>query len=257
MPGAALIQPDWPRHPRVRACFTTRRGGFSGAPYASFNLAHHVGDDPVAVAANRRVLRESLGLDQEPAWLDQVHGTQVLRVGTLPPTTCADAAWTDRTGAACAILSADCLPVLFADDQGRCVAAAHAGWRGLAAGVLEATIAAMPVAPGTLSAWLGPAIGPAAFEVGEDVRTAFVQQRPQLQSAFRAAHGDHYLCDLYAIARARLAEVGVTRVHGGDRCTFSEPVDFYSYRRDGACGRMAALVWLEPQSGGPFGIASP
>lgn len=246
MPGAALIQPDWPRHPRVRACFTTRRGGFSRAPYASFNLAHHVGDDPAAVAANRRLLRESLGLDREPAWLDQVHGTRILRVENPPLTTCADAAWTDRTGTACAILSADCLPVLFADDRGSCVAAAHAGWRGLAAGVLEATITALPVAPGTLSAWLGPAIGPAAFEVGEDVRRAFVQQCPPLRSAFQAGRGDRYLCDLYAIARARLAEVGVTRVHGGGRCTFSEPADFYSYRRDGACGRMAALVWLEP-----------
>lgn len=243
---AALIEPDWPRHPRVRACFTLRHGGFSRAPYDSFNLAHHVGDDAGAVAENRRLLRESLGLNGEPAWLDQVHGKQVLRVEAFASGACADAAWTGNAGVACAILSADCLPVLFADDEGRCVAAAHAGWRGLAAGVLEATVAAMPVGSEGLSAWLGPAIGPSAFEVGGEVRDAFVLPQPELARAFRPSRQDRFLCDLYAIARARLAAVGVTRVHGGDRCTFSESLAFFSYRREGVCGRMAALVWLEP-----------
>lgn len=246
MPRAALIEPDWPRHPRVRACFTTRHGGVSRAPYESFNLAHHVGDDLTAVAENRRRLCEAVGLNQEPAWLDQVHGTQVLRVGTAPGPACADASWTVQAGTACAILSADCLPVLFADDAGTTVAAAHAGWRGLAAGVLESTVAALPAEPAALSVWLGPAIGPTAFEVGGEVRDAFLRHRPQLQSAFRPSGSSRYFCDLYEIARARLAAVGVTRVHGGDRCTFSEPLAFFSYRRDGLCGRMAALVWLAP-----------
>lgn len=241
---AVLIQPDWPRHPRVRACFTTREGGVSRGVYASLNLAHHVDDDAADILENRRRLREALALDRDPAWLDQVHGRQVTRLEGVALQRCADASWTDQPGAACAIMSADCLPVLFADDAGSCVAAAHAGWRGLAAGVLEATVAALPVAPQTLTAWFGPAIGPAAFEVGGEVRAAFVSQDAALAAAFKPGRGERWLCDLYALARKRLAAVGVTRVHGGDRCTVSEPREFFSYRRDGVCGRMAALVWL-------------
>lgn len=239
-----LIQLDWPRHPRVRACFTTRDGGVSRGVYAALNLAHHVGDDAEDVLENRRRLRETLALKRDPAWLDQVHGTQVTRLDGVAWQQCADASWTDEPRAACAVMSADCLPVLFADDAGSCVAAAHAGWRGLAAGVLEASVSALPVAPQKLTAWLGPAIGPAAFEVGEEVRAAFVTQDSGSAAAFKPSRDGRWLCDLYAIARARLAAVGVSRVHGGDRCTFSEPREFFSYRRDGICGRMAALVWL-------------
>lgn len=239
-----LIRPDWPRHPRVAACFTTRIGGHSDGPYAGFNLAQHVGDDPAVVAANRRDLRATLQLEHEPAWLDQVHGTEIAQVpGTSGPR-CADAAWSDMPGRACVVMSADCLPVLFADDSGRYVAAAHAGWRGLLAGVLEATVARLPVAPISLSAWMGPAIGPRAFEVGEEVRAAFCAQDAAATAAFVRAEGGRYLADLYALARMRLAKCGVTRVHGGDRCTVSEPELFFSYRRQGACGRMAALIWL-------------
>lgn len=238
-----LIEPDWPRHPRVRASFTTREGGVSSGAYASLNLAHHVGDAAADVMENRRRLRHALSLDSDPAWLDQVHGTQVAQVDVHAERRCADASWTDQRGIACAIMSADCLPVLFADDEGRCVAAAHAGWRGLAAGVLEATVAALPAAPQALSAWLGPAIGPDAFEVGPEVRAAFLSHDAALSAAFRPGREGRWLCDLYALARARLAAVGVTRVHGGDRCTVSEPREFFSYRREGVCGRMAALVW--------------
>lgn len=235
---------DWPRHPRVYAAFTTRSGGESLAPYDSFNLAHHVDDDPDAVEGNRRRLRDALTLKQEPAWLDQVHGTRVASIGSPGPRECADASWTDQQDLACVILSADCLPVLFADTEGRCVAAAHAGWRGLAAGVLESTLSSMPVSPGAITAWLGPAISPAAFEVGGEVRDAFLAQDKTLNAAFSPGFGGRWFGDLYAIARARLSAAGVRRVHGGGRCTVSEAQEFFSYRRDGRCGRMATLVWL-------------
>ena len=239
-----LIQPDWPRHSRVAACFTTRDGGHGAGPYASFNLARHVGDDADAVAANRQRLRTTLQLQHEPTWLDQVHGTAVLRVRDHSQPSCADAAWTCEPGRACVVMSADCLPVLFADDSGRYVAAAHAGWRGLVGGVLEATVAQMPVAPASLSAWMGPAIGPRAFEVGDEVRAAFCAHDAEAASAFVQTQGGRYLADIYALARMRLARCGVVRVYGGDRCTVSEPELFFSYRRQGVCGRMAALIWL-------------
>ncbi|MGQ0529088.1 MAG: peptidoglycan editing factor PgeF [Panacagrimonas sp.] len=239
-----LIHPDWPRHPRVAACFTTRVGGHSLGPYAGFNLAHHVGDDPSAVAANRHDLRVALQLEHEPAWLDQVHGTEVVQLTSHSAPICADASWTGAPGHACVVMSADCLPVLFADDSGRYVAAAHAGWRGLLAGVLEATIARLPVAPTALSVWMGPAIGRHAFEVGEEVRAAFCAEDAAAAAAFGRSEGGRYLADLYALARMRLTRCGVTRVHGGDRCTVSEPELFFSYRRQGRCGRMGALIWL-------------
>lgn len=242
--GAVLIESDWPRHPRVRAAYTTRSGGVSRAPYDTFNLAHHVADATADVIENRRRLREALALTDEPAWLDQVHGTRVARAENLSPPECADASWTDRPGAACVILSADCLPVLFADDSGSCVAAAHAGWRGLAAGVLEATVAAMPVPPDRLSAWLGPAIGPSAFEVGDEVRAAFLAHPTIPAQTFVRNERGRWSCDLYAIARARLSTLGLTRIHGGGLCTFSDRGEFFSYRRDGRCGRMASLVWI-------------
>jgi YfiH family protein len=240
-----LIDPDWPRHPRVRACVTTRHGGASPSPYDSLNLAAHVGDDPANIAENRRRLRSAAGLRREPAWLDQVHGTRVVRIdGDELHDAGADAAWTDRLETPCVVMSADCLPVLFAADDGSCIAAAHAGWRGLAAGVLEQTLWALPVAPSVLSAWMGPAIGPTAYEVGAEVRAAFERTMSLPTAAFTPKPSGRWWCDLYEIARARLAAAGVTRVYGGNRCTLSESSEFFSHRRDGTCGRIASLVWL-------------
>lgn len=240
-----LIEPDWPRHPRVRAAFTTRDGGVSQGPYAALNLALHVGDRAQDVHENRRRLVHELRLPHEPLWLDQVHGVRVHHAVNTEAGICADAAWTGVQAQVCTVMTADCLPVLFADEAGTCVAAAHAGWRGLAAGILEHTVQALPVPAATLSAWLGPAIGPRAFEVGEQVRRAFLDADPMLDAAFRAGKPGHYLADLFFLARARLARAGVSRVHGGDLCTFGDARQFFSYRRDGACGRMAALIWLQ------------
>jgi YfiH family protein len=221
---------------------TLRTGGASGGPYASLNLGDHVGDEPAAVAENRRRLREVLALPAEPLWLEQVHGTDVARCGG-PARPLADAAVALEPGQVCAVMVADCLPVLLADRGGTCVAAAHAGWRGLAAGVLEATVAALPAEPSQIVAWLGPAIGPEAFEVGPEVRDAFLAADEAAGEAFRPGMGDRWLADVYRLARQRLARVGVTDLHGGGLCTVSDPARFFSYRRDGATGRMAALVW--------------
>lgn len=224
---------------------TTRVGGVSQAPWTSFNLGGHVGDDPVHVVANRARLRRQL--PAEPGWLRQVHGARVVELGRAPDPE-ADAAFTRVPGQVCAVLTADCLPVLFCDRAGSVVAAAHAGWRGLAAGVLEATVAAMAVAPGDILAWMGAAIGPQAFEVGDEVREAFIGQHTGAAAAFLphpAGHAGKWLADIYRLARIRLAHAGVQAIHGGGRCTFSEAESFYSYRRDGVTGRMAALIWLE------------
>lgn len=243
-----FLRPDWPAPPRVRAVVTTRQGGVSRPPYDSFNLATHVGDDPAAVAQNRVVLREALALPAEPLWLEQVHGVAVARLDAMgeissPPQ--ADACTIGRMGQVCAVLTADCLPVLFCDRAGTRIAAAHAGWRGLAAGVLEATVAAIGVPAADLMAWLGPAIGPAAFEVGEEVRQVFMERHPMAAEAFRPNRPGHWLADIYRLARIRLAAAGVEAVYGGGLCTFSDAARFYSYRRDGATGRMASLIWLE------------
>jgi YfiH family protein len=242
--GLNLLVPDWPAPAGVRACVSTREGGVSRAPYASLNLAAHVGDEPGAVLENRRRLHEALALPAEPAWLDQVHGVRVLDLDADASDRRADAALTRREGVICAVLTADCLPVLFCDRQGSLVAVAHAGWRGLQAGVLEATVAATALPAGRLMAWLGPGIGPRSFQVGPEVRKGFIALDPAADSCFRRGPGDRYLADLYALARRRLAAVGVTEVYGGGLCSFEDPVRFYSYRRDGRTGRMAALVYL-------------
>lgn len=240
--------PDWPAPARVRAFVTTRAGGVSRPPWDSMNPAGHVGDDPAAVAENRRILRAVL--PAEPLWLNQVHGTCVVEEAAVEPP-CADASVARQPGQVCAVLTADCLPVLFCDRAGSVVAAAHAGWRGLMAGVLEETVARMAVPPDAILAWLGPAIGPAAFEVGDEVREAFVSRHPLTAVAFRPALPGtldeaprKWLADLYALARIRLAAAGVAEVYGGGLCTVSAPARFYSYRRDGVCGRMASLIWL-------------
>ncbi|MEO1766206.1 peptidoglycan editing factor PgeF [Thiobacter aerophilum] len=239
----AAILPDWPTPPHVRALVTTRAGGVSVGPYASLNLAAHVGDDPAAVAENRARLRRLL--PAEPLWLEQVHGTAVWRMEAGAPGR-ADASVSRTAGQVCAVLTADCLPVLFADRAGTVVAAAHAGWRGLCAGVLERTVAAMQTDPGQIMSWLGPAIGPEAFQVGEEVRLAFLAVDAAAAEAFRADGPGRWRADLYALARMRLARAGVQAVFGGGLCTFSDPTRFFSYRRDGATGRMASLIWLDP-----------
>lgn len=248
------LVPDWPAPANVRACMTTRTGGVSRPPWDSLNPAGHVGDDPAAVAANRAILRRHL--PAEPLWLEQVHGCDVVARSEettvdLPPP-CADASLARRPGQVCAVLTADCLPVLLCDRAGTVVAAAHAGWRGLAAGVLEATVARMAVPPCEVLAWLGAAIGPDAFEVGDEVREAFVARHPLAAVAFRPALPGtldgaprKWLADLYALARLRLAAAGVGEVYGGGLCTHADAARFYSYRRDGVTGRMASLIWLD------------
>ena len=236
------IVPDWPAPVRVRALATTRAGGVSVPPYDAFNLATHVGDDPLAVNENRRRLCSAL--PAEPLWLTQVHGTRVVSAEESESGSEADACVARSPGRICAVQTADCLPVLFADLAGTVVAAAHAGWRGLAAGVLERTVAAMAVAPKDLIAWFGPAIGPAAFEVGAEVREIFCAADPAAAGAFAANDRGRWQCDLAALARLRLAHAGLTRVFGGSLCTYSDSGRFYSYRRDGATGRMASLIWL-------------
>jgi polyphenol oxidase len=239
---ANLLVPDWPAPSRVRALQTLRSGGCSLAPWDSFNLGDHVGDTSVNVEGNRAALCAQL--PTEPVWLKQVHGIDVLDVGKGPATQEADAAFSRDSGAVCAVMTADCLPVLLCDRAGTVVAAAHAGWRGLAAGVIEATISTMAVPPGELLAWLGPAIGPSAFEVGDEVRAAFVAQDVLAGNAFVAHGPEKWLADIYLLARQRLIAAGVTSISGGGRCTVSEAEDFFSYRRDGVTGRMASLVWL-------------
>ncbi len=235
---------DWPAPARVRTLVTTRDGGISLAPYASLNLGQHVGDDPAAVAENRARLRACL--PAEPFWLNQVHGIGVQETCTdapdVPPD--ADAGFTRQPGVVCAVMTADCLPVLMTDRSGSVVAAAHAGWRGLCNGIIEATIARMAVPASDILAWLGPAIGPDAFEVGPEVRGAFMAHDLAAASAFAAIPDGKYLADIYLLARQRLNACGVTEVHGGDACTVTERERYFSYRRDGRTGRMASLIWL-------------
>lgn len=244
IPKIECIVPQWPAPDRVRACTTTRTGGVSRGPWRGLNLAGHVDDDPAAVAENRARLAVQLALPGDPRWLDQVHGTRVCRPGGEAGP--ADACFEDRPGHVCAVLTADCLPVLLCNAAATRVAAAHAGWRGLLAGVLEHAAAAFDDSPGELMAWLGPAIGPSAFEVGDEVRAAFLAEDPTDSLHFQAHGEGHWLADLYGLARARLARLGITMVSGGDLCTFSDPARFFSYRRDGITGRMASLIWLQP-----------
>jgi len=236
------IRPEWPAPAGVRALITTRRGGVSQGPYASLNLGDHVGDDPEAVRTNRSLLREDL--PAEPKWLKQVHGVRVAYVdGALYPKE-GDAAVARRAGTVCAVLVADCLPVLLCDDAATVVGIAHAGWRGLAAGVLEQTVAAMAVHPPSILAFLGPAIGPASFEVGDEVREAFLRHGESAAAAFLPHGPGKWHCDLFELARQRLAGSGISRVHGGGVCTYRDAERFYSFRRNGTTGRMAGLIWL-------------
>ena len=243
----AWLFPDWPAPRGVHAAVTTREGpGVSNAPFGRFNLGRGSGERVESVDSNRGVLRQALGLPAAPRWLRQVHGTTVAELGPLPTDEPpqADAAVSRIPGTVLAILTADCLPVLFCADDGSVIGAAHAGWRGLAAGVLEATIEQMQVSPSCQLAWLGPCIGGPSYEVGEEVRAAFVDHAAAAAACFSATRPGHWLCDLAALARQRLAAAGVERVHGGGLDTFTD-ARFYSYRREGACsGRFASLIWM-------------
>ncbi|ALI08249.1 MULTISPECIES: peptidoglycan editing factor PgeF [Pseudomonas] len=234
--------PDWPAPARVKACVTTREGGVSLAPFDSLNLGDHVGDDPTAVAENRRRLTDQFVIT--PAWLQQVHGIAVVEADPTQVAT-ADASWTATPGIACTAMTADCLPVLFCNRAGTRVAAAHAGWRGLANGVLEATLDSLAVPANEILAWLGPAIGPQAFEVGPEVREAFIARLPEAVKAFAASpNAGKFLADIYQLARLRLAARGITAVYGGGLCTVNDP-RFFSYRRNPRTGRFASLIWIE------------
>lgn len=238
------IKPDWPLPPGVHAATTLRTGGVSTGGYASLNPAAHVNDDPERVSANRQRIGDMLQLPSEPVWLQQVHGTRVVQADQVDGLVEADASMTCQSNTVCAVLTADCLPVLFCGDGGAVVGAAHAGWRGLAAGVLENTLAAM--ACRDVAVWLGPAIGPEHFEVGDEVRAAFVENNAQTGSAFIAHGPGKWLADIYQLARLRLTALGVERLYGGEFCTVADAGRFYSYRRDGAAtGRMASLIWRD------------
>ena len=251
---AHVIRPDWPAPAHVHALVTTRHGGVSAAPFDSFNLGDHVQDDPAAVAANRAALESALNVIAPcaaPLWLRQVHGVTVVTPPLDPAARRhwvpeADAAQTDHPGVPITVMTADCLPVFFTDLAGSRVAVAHAGWRGLCDGVLEKT-AEHFVVPEQVLVWLGPAIGPASFEVGDEVRAAFMAHDPAASEAFTAVPGrpGHWLGDLYQLARQRLARIGVTAVSGGGRDTLREQDTFFSFRRDGRTGRMASVIWLE------------
>lgn len=235
------LTPDWPAPASVRACVTTREGGVSEAPFDSLNLGDHVDDRPEAVAENRRRLTDHFSI--KPAWLQQVHGIAVALADPGLVAT-ADASWTATPGIACAAMTADCLPALFCNRAGTRVAAAHAGWRGLAAGVLEATLDTLDVPAEDVLVWLGPAIGPKAFEVGPEVREVFINQLPEAAEAFVPSdNAGKFMADIYMLARLRLADRGVTAVYGGGFCTVTDP-RFFSYRRASRTGRFASLVWL-------------
>lgn len=243
------ITPDWPAPAGVRAAATVRTGGVSAAPFDSLNLGIHVGDELAAVLENRRRLVAALQLPAEPAWLNQVHGCDVLQAAQWdsPPT--ADGSFTSDEGVVCAVMTADCLPVLLCDQAGGCVAAVHAGWRGLADGVVGSAIASMGVAADSLLAWLGPAIEPSAFEVGGEVRERFIEVNAANDTAFTANQRGRWQADIYALARNELHRLGVRQVYGGGFATHGDAARFFSYRRDGQTGRMVSLIWREPRAG--------
>jgi YfiH family protein len=253
MPEIKFITPNWPAPANVKALQTTRIGGVSKTPYASLNLGAHVNDDAIDVAKNRQLL--SLYLPSEPVWVNQVHGTEVIDAAQSTCLQNADASFTTKLNVVCVTMTADCLPVLLCNKAGTVVAAVHAGWRGLCDGAIEAAINKMPARPSDILAWLGPAIGPSAFEVGDDVREQFMQQDSEAIQAFKQ-HGDKWLCNMVLIAKQRLNKLGVTEIYGGgdygiydenhseNFCTYTDETRFFSFRRDNVTGRMASLIWL-------------
>lgn len=241
------ITPDWPAPARIKAVSTTRAGGVSKAPFDSLNLGDHVGDDTAIVNANRECLAKTMAMPSAPAWLNQIHGTEVV---TLPLSSAqvpdADASFTKTKGEVCVVMTADCLPVLFCNEEGTQVAAAHAGWRGLVNGVLEQSLSHFDD-NSQVMAWLGPAIGPDAFEVGGEVREQFIAQDAGAVIAFKP-HGDRWLADIYQLATRRLRSAGVTQIYGGEFCTVSEPSRFFSYRRESVTGRQASCIWIDTEN---------
>lgn len=240
-----LITPDWPAPKNIKAFTTTRIGGYSQAPYDSFNLAIDIGDDhPENIIRNRALLKEHLRLPGEPVWIKQIHGINVIQADSPATDFIADASFTYQPNVVCAITTADCLPLLVTDQTGSCVAAIHAGWHGLAAGVIEATLKKLDVPRNQLLIWLGPAIGPEAFEVGEEVYQQFVDHDMQAKQAFKRNSNGRWLANIYLLAKQRFLAQGVTQIFGGEFCTYTDKKHFYSYRRDQQTGRMASLIWL-------------
>ena len=241
-----FIHPSWPAPFNVKALQTTRSGGVSVGAFASLNMGAHVNDDPISVAKNRQLL--SPYLPSDPVWVNQVHGVDVIDAATSSCLQNADASFATKSNVVCVTMTADCLPILLCDIKGTVVAAVHAGWRGLCDGVVEAAIAKMQVPVSEILVWLGPAIGPDAFEVGDDVRLQFMQKDAQAALAFKP-YGDKWLGNLYLIARQRLNNLGVTQIYGAsvneDFCTYSDKARFFSFRRDNVTGRMASMIWLE------------
>lgn len=247
----SFITPNWPAPKNVKALQTTRLGGVSVAPYSNLNLGAHVQDDPMAVAKNRQLL--SPYLPSEPVWVNQVHGVDVIDAATSTCLQNADASLTTKPNVVCVTMTADCLPLLLCDKRGTVVAAVHAGWRGLCDGVIEAAVNKMQVSPSDVLVWLGPAIGPDAFEVGSDVREQFIEKDSQAALAFKSINNQDskgkWLCNLYLIAQQRLNNIGVTQVYGAsvneDFCTYTDEARFFSFRRDNVTGRMASMIWFE------------
>ena len=242
--NSSFIIPDWPVAETIRSFSTTRLGGISSSPYDSLNLGLHVGDEPDAVLANRNQLIQELKLPEQPRWLDQIHGTHVCSAQDWQYGDQADAIISHSENQVCSIMTADCLPILLCNQQGTKVAAIHAGWRSLAAGIIEKTIDKFDCHPADIITWLGPAIGPTQFEVGHDVYQAFCQHSDTAQHAFKKTDSSHYLVDIYLLARQRLNALNVSAIFGGDYCTVSDPSQFFSYRRDGVTGRMASIIWI-------------
>ena len=240
-----LIIPDWPAPSNVHAIQTTRQGGFSDAPFESLNLGAHVQDQLITVVKNRQLLDQFV--PAEPVWLNQVHGTNVVDAALSSCVQDADASFTTQSNVVCVTMTADCLPVLLCNKQGTAVAAIHAGWRSLCDGVIENAVLAMGLKAEELLAWLGPAIGPDAFEVGAEVRQAFIEKDTHATQAFQP-HADKWLANLYLLATQRLNNVGIKAIYGGGDCTYSSPERYFSFRRDGMTGRMATMIWLAKPS---------
>ena len=237
------IKPDWPAAKNIHAAVTLRTGGLSKGTFSSLNPALHVNDKIENVRANRKAIKEMLNLPGAPVWLEQVHGNRVIKAGQVTQVEQADASYSEQAGVVCAVMTADCLPVLLATTEGDKIAAIHAGWRGLLAGVIRHTVNALDAT--NIIAWLGPAIGPDCFEVGSEVKNAFVEQSANFSDGFKQINQNKYLADIYRLATIELSSMGVTQVYGGGFCTVTDKQRFYSYRRDGETGRMATLIWRD------------
>lgn len=241
-----VLWADWPAPKNIKALTTTRFGGVSLGPYSSLNLADHVDDKLEHVTHNRQIISQSLNI-QEPVWLKQVHGTEVADAATVLHHAESDAIFSNQKNQVCAVLTADCLPLLFCNQTASKVAAAHAGWRGLAEGVIEQTVDALQERPDNIMVWLGPAIGANCFEVGQDVYDAFVSQTTEAARAFRKTDAEHYLADIYQLARLRLKNLGIEKVYGGGLCTYTDEDRFYSFRKNNITGRMASMIWISSE----------